>query len=49
MIRAIIAALLLLFITLKVTFQEEPKACSDYLLIGRTFDKCITDKRTNED
>lgn len=29
-------------------FYKPSEACSDYLLIGRTYDQCITDKRVHE-
>lgn len=31
-----------------VNTNKPSKACSDYLLIGRTFEHCITDKRVHE-
>lgn len=32
-----------------ITKNDVTKSCSDYLLIGRTYDQCITDKRPLED
>jgi YbbR domain-containing protein len=28
-----------------VTESDTAKSCSDYLLLGRTYDECITDKK----
>lgn len=47
---AILIAVSLIIASLiaKEVTKPEASACSDYQIIGRTFDHCITDKRANE-
>lgn len=46
----IIVALLVIVASLIAREVTNPvaSACSDYLVIGRTFEKCITDKNIHE-
>ena len=44
----LIVSLMVAMVLFNLATESRTKACSDYYLLGRTYEKCITDKRVRE-